>query len=663
MARRTKGLDLKQYTAEYIAERRQALIDLAGSRKIDMDRFQRYYDLEPYPDDPGENDQRVVLPTPMDVVDKRTALLFSKRPTLSVPAQSSDIDDEDVAQRLERVLYAITDRMSLYRAMNQADLNANKLGEGGIKVWYKGECADDEFQLARQVYEPRTVFGRLSEDTGLYTELVHTWMRTRRDIEAEIGTELDAGDTSGDDLDDWLDEEVEYTEYWTTATGWSDDDKEEQREKEKALSTVERTAELMMAPSMPPDMAAAPGESIGDYLDDVDVEVDAPIKKKKRNKVRKIVHAIAVGTGEDAQIVKRAVVMPGYRVIPYFSWGGTQGRRSLLYGILGPDTEHALGPYQASNRLMSLWLTESVRRVHAMIVTTDDKADIDNSPDSVTVLKDGKTLQYVQPPPTPPSLMQGYEAMDRAVQSVTLHEVLNGRVFNLSGQAISGLSSAFERQIALEQHEREVALTSLYQHVLNLIKEYADPLEGWHVEGNSDREYVAEDILPDDIPEHCRVQVKLSSSMPRDEMAWVQMFSNLQGRNQISMETWLDQLQKVTGMGWDTPNDEIKRILRDMWITDSKFKERISEVLGEPYAKLLQGMTGGVPTSQVEEARAMAAPSAPPPPLPPPPGPQLSTPEPSLAGLPITPDMVAANGNLQGANVMQGGMPTPPEAM
>lgn len=662
MARRTKGIDLKQYTAEYIAERRQVLMDLAGSRNTDMDRFEKYYNLEPYEDSPGENDQRVVLPTPMDVVDKRTALLFSKRPTLSVPAQSSDIDDADTAQRLERVLYAMTDNMSMYRAMNQADLHANKLGEGGIKVWYKGECAEGEFPLARMVYEPRTVYGKLNDDNGLYTELVHTWMRARRDIESEIGTELDAGDVSGDKLDEWLDELVEYTEYWTLATGWSDEEKEREEKKEEPLSTVERAAELLMAPSMPPDTAAAPGESIGDYLADVDMEVDAPIKKKQRRKVHKVVHAIVVA-GDEAQLVKRAVVMPGYKCIPYFSWGGTQGRRSLLYGILGPDTEQALGPYQASNRLMSLWLTESVRRAHAPLVTDDNKVDVDISPDAVNTIQTGKTLEYLQPPPTPPSLMQGYEAMDRAVQSVTLHEVLNGRVFNLSGQAISGLSSAFERQIALEQHEREVALTALYQHMLALVKEYADPLEGWHVEGNADHEYVAEDILPDDIPDRCRVQVKLSSSMPRDEMAWVQLFSNLQGRNQISMETWLDQLQKVTGQGWDTPNDEIRRILRDMWVTDSKFKQQISETLGAPYAKLLMGLTGGVPNSLVDEARAMGAPAAPPLPAGPPPGappgPQPTTPEPGLAGLPITPDMVAANGNLAGAMTMQGAMPAP----
>jgi hypothetical protein len=90
--------------------------------------------------------------------------------------------------------------------------------------------------------------------------------------------------------------------------------------------------------------------------------------------------------------------------------------------------------------------------------------------------------------------------------------------------------------------------------------------------------------------------------------------------------------------------------------------KEIGPALGRETVERMLGK-GALPGAEIAEMRALQSPLGPPPGLPP-------GAEQSLQGLPITPDMVAAGGNMMGAlnmsgaalpNMMEGAPPLPEE--
>jgi hypothetical protein len=165
--------------------------------------------------------------------------------------------------------------------------------------------------------------------------------------------------------------------------------------------------------------------------------------------------------------------------------------------------------------------------------------------------------------------------------------------------------------------------------------------------------------------------------MPKDDLGTVSMMSTLLSKNQISFETFLDIFQKLFGLAADTPDDELKRIARDMIMMQGDIAKMLASYFGADYIQMLTGSKGGITKEEMAAAimaKLQSEMQPPPPPqqpgLPPggppgaqPPGPMNGLPP---GAAPMTPEMLMGAGNMQGAQNMlgnpmpgPGGMPMP----
>lgn len=687
--RRKAAVNLKRFTAGYIAERRDALMEDVGQRNAEMDRFERMYRLDVWESPKSAEEQRATLPIAPDIIEKERSLLLSRPYQISVPPSGNGITERDRAQKLERHLYGVTERASIRKRAYHAAWNANCPGAGWIKAVYDDQASEDEYPVSVTAPDPRTIYPVWDATGERLTELCHSYERTRRGIEQEFDVQLDGAPDDPDKLDAWLDECVLYTEYWrteTVLTSVSEDDEltpeGQEPEEDEAPLVIQLAAEDYMRRTAATSAPAATGPdgmpmpTIGDYLETApptDLQEEETPRKSKRapkRRVKKIIHSIICDGNKDDEptVIKAPVIVLGYKRIPYFGWGGIEtpmaGNRrwlSMLFPATGGDgAKNATGVLQLYNLVVSLYLDESVRRIHAPIITDDDTAEIDTAPDAINTTKPGRNVGYLQPPPVNTSLLNVSDIMGRMLDRVGPPEVWNGQAFNLSGQAISGLANAYQTRIASKQQVIEKVLCELYEHILCITAFYADPDEGWRAYGTGHYgKFVDEAVTADDIGDQYRVIVKLSSSMPKDEIALVSLFAQLLGNNAISWETFLDQFQKLFGMAADSPEDEIERTFTYMLLREKGFAERIAGAKAEDFVALLQGKAGGVSLADIERAENLRAMQPPPPPKPAPP--VMARPEQPGQGsglppgaAPPTPDTLAANGNLAGAMGMQG---------
>ena len=680
MARKKNPVNLSRFTLAYVTGRRSDLVEDAGERNARRDTYERYVNLDFFSDDPAEGEIRIALPVAWDTVIKLKALTFGRRWMVTVPSSGGpDTAETERAQKLERFLYGVTDRLGLYRHAGFAEQDALTMERGWVKAVYDAQAAEDEFPVKVTTPDPRTVYPVWDAGRERPTELVHTWTRTRRAVQDEWGVTLKQP-LAVEDEDAWLDEEVDYSELWKAEVVLdAPEDKEGDGPDEgldAKLNTVEglQNSELRMQnseSSMQTDGQPSLGEALaaqGLYEPNVGGTRKALDKgqgggkKREKVRVRKIVHCAWVGEGEEedesTQWVKRPVVMVGYKHIPFFGWAGigtppsntAYDGQSVLFPLSAGDSSdkmRAMGVLQAMNMMASIMLDETVRRAHTPVQTTKKDGVVDLSPDAVNKLGPGETIGFIAQPPQTNDIPKSMNVLREQVNAVATPEVLNGQVFNLSGQAISGLANAFQMVIADRQTEREGALRQLYGHILTLAREYADPVDGWEAYGDGKwGKFVAERILPEDVGASTRVVVKLSSNMPKDEAALASLFVSLWKANAISWETLLDQIQKMFGLAADSPTDEIIRVLRDKLLMSDDTLKTLGQPLADEYARLIRSSAG------LPEQAPAPAPAPPAPPTAPPatsPGAGMGMPPGS-----VTPDMVAAAGNLQGAMNMPG---------
>lgn len=696
MAKAKKNpVDLKRFTLEYVCDRREDIVEAAGDRNKRRDRYERYVNLDFFERDAGADEIRIALPIAFDTVNKLKALTFGRRWMVTVPSSGGpETKETDRAQKLERFLYGVTDRLGLYRHAGYAEQDALTMERGWIKAVYDAKAAEDEFPIRVTTPDPRTVYPVWDAGRERPTELIHTWQRARREIEAEWGVKL-TRPLRLEDEDEWLDEEVAFSEWWKAETV---EDVTEAKDDavDAPKGSVEQMVEgmqnaAMLNPMPTADLSQGGGRTLGEAmaaqglyepaLDGTRQSEDKGAVGKKRQKVRvrKIVHCAWVGedageegtgkrgqrtggrgqgTETDAEWVKKPVVMVGYKAIPFFGWPGigtppsnkAYDGQSVLFALSAgdaPEGHKAMGVLQAMNLMASLMLDETVRRAHAPVQTTKKDGVVDLSPDAVNRLTPGESIGFVTPPPQTNDIPKSMSTLNQQINSVGLPEVMSGQVFNLSGQAISGLANAFEMVIADRQTEREGALRQLYSHILTLAREYADPEDGWEAYGDGAwGKFVNERVKPDEIGASTRVVVKLSSNMPKDQLALASFFISAWKQGGISWETFLDQFQKLFGLAADSPMDEIIRVMRDKLLMSDQMIQELGGPLAQEYGRLLRAGAGLPP-----------APPAPPAPVAPLAAQGTGNREQGAGPIPpgmATPDMVAAGGNLAGAMNMAG---------
>lgn len=644
------GVKLTRFSAEYVQRRTDKLKEDAEreGRNARMDRYEKVFDMDMWLDAPSDGESRVTSPLGFSTVQQMVALLFTRPYTINVPPAGKGVKANNAAQKKEKYLYGLTDQAGVRQRVRDAAWHAACLGENCIRLYYKGQRYADEFPLCFDAIDPRTIFGTRDAGGTRYIEVAHSWDRPRREIEQEWGVETRRPDTPFDDAaaeQAWLDEAICYTEYWYEAAK-----EEEQWQKQPADEDEDRQRGVMELVKPPGGISTAEDAESAEIS-----KLAAEIKPRKRKKikvlVRKVVHTVVCqGEGEPQQ-VKAPVVMPGYSRIPFYSWAGirtprpgSKGSLSVLYALTnGVGKNGGLGVLQTLNELMSMDLTITHKAANPAAMTDDPDLAVDLTPGAINQVAPGKRgIWYVENPGTAPDVNKLTQMMRDEASRVTIPEVLSGQFVQASGQALGIMSSVFEQSLGFSQEDAANTLSRMYSQVMELTEYYADPEIGWEVNGEYKRKNFTEWIKPEDIDGDYRVRVKLSANLPRDTIAMLQSYMQLWKAKAISWETFLDLFQKLTDAGADTPLEEMANVLANMGLLDGKLAQMLAEAMGKEYVDLL-----GVNLPPPE-----------PPPQPPASG-GLGGGEGAGGGMPGVPNpqMVAAMGNLQGAQNMQGMQP------
>jgi len=565
-----------------------------ANRNRRMDQYEKMYRLNIWPDSRNSDEVRVTLPLAYDAVEKMRALLITRPPTVSVPYTSNNVKDQARGQKLERFIYGAMARMSFQKLLADAEWYAMCLGRGWLKIVYDSEAAeiDEDFPLVLTSPDPRTVYYQLSPRRDRCVELVQKWERSRREIQDEFGYEFArpsgiAGDLA--QVEVWLDQKVEYIEYWREVTTWKTEKKEPPPPEPKLMTDM--IAEKMMA--------LVTGEEPPEDKPPVDVEPE-------RRKVRQVVHAIMVNDASATEfgkdMIKKPTIMFWHKKIPFFGWAGTStplagsnGDLSVLFPLSNGDGgDKAMGILGALSMLASTDLQIGINSPSAPIISDDPDAEISLDPNAINYVKPGTKVDRLTPDGTNPAILRTSELLNQQVSRVTVPQVMSGDYLNLSGQAVSGLSSAYQMLLGFRQQERETQLQYLFGEMLAVAEELATDM-GWTAYGNNALgRYVEQKIVPADISGNTRVTVKLSASMPKDTMGQISTLSMLQKSGQISMETFLDMVQKLPDMGLaaESPTDEIERILRDKIMFEGELAKGLATGLVAESVEDMMGRSG-----------------------------------------------------------------------
>ena len=674
---------MAELTAKEIIDRVARLKQEMGNRNERMADYEAMYCMRIWRDPKRPDDVRVTLPTAYDLIEKSRALLITRPPTITVPTTSTAPDEQERAQKIERFLYGFAERTNLTKQFSDSEWNALTLGEGHLKVQWDALAADDEFPLIVLAPDPRTVYGKMNPQQDRYVELTQTWRRSRREIEGEFNFKFKRDVVMDfNKVEVWLDELVEFIEYWREEI--SVEMVEPKQVKEPIKTIVERTAEMYQQ-----QIAAASGVP---EIDSV-IEAAKPVRAARKQRVRRIYHTVVVNdrdgdSTEVGTIVKPTSLMEGYACIPFFSYSGIStpmaGKNrslSLLFPISNGDAgDDAMGVLAALTAIASIDFESAIKEPHAPIVSDDPDNRIDMSPDAINYVQKGSRVARMQPPSANPAVERSLQLLTSASEQVGIPSIYNGQPQSLSGQAISGLATAFQMTLGLRQRPREHVIEDLLKCALGLVLALSDPEYGIRAFGRTATgKYVEETITSEDIGSEFRVVVRLSALQPKDDIGMLSMLSTLQSKGQISMETFLDMAQKILGsLAADSPIDEIERILRDRVLMDPEMSKTLAQQLAAGYADLLAGRAGGVTPNDLSVSAQLAPQPPPQQPMPPPPtqgappgqapfmpqqGPPQGPPQgsPMQPGMAITPEMVAGMGNPAGmANMQQQAQVAPP---
>ena len=657
--------NLKRYTTDYVESRRAALMDAAGSeRNAQMDRYDDYYNLDIWTDMPTEGQVRVTSSVAHATVEDFTALLVTRKHAINVRPRNEADKETARAQDVETWLYGMRHRTMLDRMLRFSTHNGIKLSVGYLKAVYDPMHAADEFPVRISSPNPRNIYGRENTERTRFMELVETWQRTRREIEDYWGVTLQRpkrGFKKAELEQDWLDGAVDYTEYFDEMTVLEDVVDEKEPAKETAKGAVELAVEKFIAginpmgsggagetgsrqagegengamPMMGMMSAAGEGEQGSGGEEENGGETESPEQEKAdeaakatledeveaaepvKRRVRKILHCVIVddATAGECQMIKKPVILPGYAVIPYFPWSWIltpAGRLSALFSLTnGKGGTKSLGLIQAWNRFMSLFLTIAEKVANPPLITDDDRATIDSTPGAVNVVEMGKRLEYLSSPGVHPNVQKVLEELKAEIGAASVPEVLRGFVVNMSGQAITASSTQFEMRIGFAQQDQEAMLQRFYEFCLGLARTYyAEDPEAWQVYGEGKRGKPVEIEFGGDDWEEEKfwIEVKTSSSLPKDVVGMMGLMIQLVNAKMLSRRQGIDMIQKYLDIGADEPDDALAQILEDEILTSGQVSQQLATQLATQWVDAMTGKLGGVTPQEAMGAEALKMP-------------------------------------------------------
>ncbi len=588
-----------EITAQQVESRYQALAQRWAGRNSRMDEYEKLYLLDMWEDEPEPDERRISAPVCWEKVESFRTLLLTRPPCISVPASEVKAVAADQADSIEKYLYGVWRQARVGDALNLAEFYASCLGEGVLRCVYDPRAVEGESPLVVQALDPRSVFACPS-GRGADLEIVHAFKRTRREIEVEWGVELDRAG-AGQDVEDWLDDEVEFIDYW----------REDRKEVEEEVEVEEEEPEggvLARLVAMARKALEAGGAVNGlrnglsggeeEGEEGEEGEPEGGVRKVWR---RQVTNAVVV----EGQFIREPRVLEGYKRLPFIRFpgiatplAGENGALSVLFPITGGVRKMgAVGLAGSYNQLLAMEQQVIETFANGAIVTDQEDLEIDFRPRAINYVRQGKSWKFLVPPGPLPAVRQQMDKLEQLMQDATVSASMAGRyVGQLSGLALSALNNPVLMKIAHRQQIRERAYEQLNEIILMLTEFYAEP-EGWYVWG-ADRAGVGFELRlrPDDIGGYYRNTVELSASLPKDEAGEIMALAQLVGQKLISRETFLDQLQRTKRLSSQSPQDEMKRILRDSLLFEGPTAEKLAQVVLADYSEELAAALAPTPT-------------------------------------------------------------------
>lgn len=615
-------MDIKTIDAEFVEARYQALQTLWGARNTRMDDYERLYLLELWKDEPDPDEVRITPPTAHETVERYRSLFLTRPPVISVPPSDVKGIERERADQLEKYLIGVWDMVEMALALSNAEWSASCLGEGVVRVVYDDAACEDEFPLLVQSVDPRYVFGNPGPRPLQDLEQVYACQKTRREIEEELAEDprgfwaKDLGErpAEGKLLEDWLDEEVDYLEYWRLDVEEVEEKVEpvEPEEQMGVLTRLVAVARKMVSkvaptieggvtsgePSPPPSPILGEGES--------SLPPSSEGGGGKRMVRRRVVVRCVVA---DGKLLLEPVRMPGYCRLPFVRYPGIEtGAQenedrmlSVLFALSGGTKESgATGVLAAEAEMLALRYLLVRMFANGALITDDESLSIDWSPQAINKIAPGKTWKFLVPPGPHPAVDQELQILQKYIEDGSLPAMMKGRyVGDVSGIALSALTNPVMMQIASRQQVRERAYQEVNRLILSLTEKWA-PAEGWCVHGQDVKGQVFEmRLAPDQIAGYRRNRVKLSASLPKDEAGEVMSMAQLVGQKLISRETFLDNYQQMKHLSSQSPQDELKRIVRDAMLFEGPMAQKLAEIVLADYSEDLAAVLQPQPPPQL----------------------------------------------------------------
>jgi len=577
---------LDRITPSFVEDRAEALKDRWAERNDRMDKYERLYLLDMWESQAEPDQTRICPPICWTRVEAFRPLFLTRPPVISVPASEFKGWQEERAQKLEDYLYGVWYQADVMTVLDQAEWAACCLGEGVVRCLYDDGAADGELPLLLNAIDPREVYPTPDVRPGHDKEVMFICKRTRREIESEWGVELRQkrpSDTS--ELENWLDEEVEMRDYWRSEIVTYERQKERPRPEVEAGGGALGGAVSWIQDQWRRLFGEEEGEEPG---------TEEPEMETVRQRV--VIHCVAV-EGED-RFVKEPVRMPGYNRLPFIRYPGIStvlndedGALSVLFPITAGKMigERGSKGLAAATAELINYKQEIIKRyANAALLSTIPADQIDFSPGGVTEIDSNDRIEFLLPPGTHPDTDEQMQLFQTLIEDATVSRAMMGQyVGDLSGLALTAINNPVLMRIAARQKIRERAYQALNELILSLTEQYAPP-DGWYVWGADARGTVIETQLkPDEIDGYYRNRVELSASLPKDEAGEIMALSQLQKSGQISMETFLDNFQRIKHTASQSPADEIKRILRDRMLLQGPLAEKLAEIVLSEYDEAL----------------------------------------------------------------------------
>jgi len=617
-------MNLKDITVEFVSDRDTHIRGLWASRNERMNDYEKLYLLDLWGKAAGPNERRISVPTCWTRVEAIRPLFLTKAPVISVPLVDVSADETAVADNIEKYLYGVWDQCSVMAELDLAEWSADCLGEGVLRCVYDKGTPEGEVPLLITQVDPRSVYAtpgiRRDEDV----ELIHTYERSRRSIKEEWGSsKLKKGkpaDNSSEAYQAWLDDEIDFVEYWRQDIVEVEEEVEPEKEDETQGPLARGAATALKWAR----------DKLGGQAPEMEIAAEGP--KTRKVKRRQIIHCAMA----DEEWIKAPVVMPGYNQIPFIRYPGIStplpgenGALSVLFPLTGGNRKgDTIGVAGAEAEAIGMQQSIIERYASGTLLSSTDY-DIDFGPNAQNAVMEDDRVEFLLPPGPAPAVDRHMANLQEYIQDATISDALMGKGQGAaSGLALSAQTNPVMMRIASRQTIRERAYQRLNSLILSLTEQYA-PDEGWEVWGTGSMgRAVGAQLPPADIQGNYRNRVELTASLPKDDAGQVMLWAQLADKGLISKETFMDLFQRTTRYSSQSPTDEMKRILRDKILTEGALAETLAKkILAESDPTLAafllgemgQGPMGGNPQGPQGPASPQGPPGMPPGPAPGPP--------------------------------------------